>query len=197
MADLEYVQDTALLPRVCVCAVCRDPLVHPMAAPCRHVLCRACWARHLETSHFCPTCQESVTMARLVEGDHTLKLLLDDLIVYCPRRAAGCAWTGPRSTVEEHTKRTCELMPCPNGCSVRGTAQTIAIHVISECAHSSADNNEGSREHNASPAIMDHVKDSRDLHQVFLAPADVVALSVDGVPINVPRAALRHRCSSS
>lgn len=99
--DFEYVPPDDRPDEDLKCGVClswpSDPVV--LGCPGGHMFCRRCLVGGL-----CPLDRQP--FARAGTPQRPILSLLGRLQVRCPDAGAGCSWTGPRATVEDH-RSTC------------------------------------------------------------------------------------------
>ncbi len=133
-----YVDEERIMA-VCMCAICLEPLIDPHETPCGHVFCRSC-AGPWDPKTGCPSCRGRLPDDGGVwlrpSSDKTLLRLLADLEVYCPNRAHGCKWKGPRSNAATHAHRSCEATACVHrakGCPWIGAIGARVQHLSAAC----------------------------------------------------------------
>eukprot|EP01094_Clydonella_sp_ATCC50884_P006566 TRINITY_DN15789_c0_g1_i1.p1 TRINITY_DN15789_c0_g1~~TRINITY_DN15789_c0_g1_i1.p1 ORF type:complete len:314 (+),score=33.22 TRINITY_DN15789_c0_g1_i1:60-944(+) len=98
-APVPFAYVDASPPDELTCPVCLDPLVQPVTTPCEHTFCVGC----VSPDQPCPLCRVHVPRAGLCpERSRIVSRMLDALRVYCPNRAEGCDWQGPRGDVASH-----------------------------------------------------------------------------------------------
>ncbi|KAF9231727.1 hypothetical protein BU15DRAFT_68094 [Melanogaster broomeanus] len=87
----------------------------------------------------CPIDRSTLSMDDLTPANPIVKHLVDELIVECPQRSAGCPHTCQRQLLESHVKDTCQYVtvPCPEeGCDQSILRRDRANHV-DVCVHRS------------------------------------------------------------
>lgn len=120
-----------------VCSICKEPAVEPVEPACCHVLC----AHHLKDVETCSICGEQL-------ADHhgppthkpksKLACLVNDLVVYCPNKKAGCSLSEDllRMNLDTHLRKECSHCPCrfvERNCPFRGTFDDAACHADTDC----------------------------------------------------------------
>ncbi|KAH9938937.1 hypothetical protein B0H21DRAFT_795394 [Amylocystis lapponica] len=101
-----------------VCCICRSPFLDPCTTrTCCHTFCYDCIAQAIAVSRQCPIDRCPLSMHDLAPADPVVRNLVDELIVECPQRAAGCMYTCQRLLLAAHLKDACEFVEtvCPDG----------------------------------------------------------------------------------
>ncbi|EIN11280.1 hypothetical protein PUNSTDRAFT_141696 [Punctularia strigosozonata HHB-11173 SS5] len=127
-----------------VCCICRAPFVEPCTTrTCSHTFCRPCIIRSLEVSEHCPVDRSTLCFEDLEPPNPLVRNLVDELVVECPQRSAGCDHRCQRQLLSSHVAE-CEYVAveCPiEGCSevVQKKNATLDVHERLHCAQSSDD----------------------------------------------------------
>lgn len=141
MRSLEYVgsYDHNLM-----CAICHCPFLEPVKLDCDHLFCRSCVTlalMHQEKDvKCCPTCRRKTSQISIAPVPKIINHMLDELLVYCPSRKAGCDDKMARGTVENHIGRYCSFseVECPSDrCSMtikrKDAGQKRCLHNTLHC----------------------------------------------------------------
>lgn len=111
--------------RLCQCRICNSPIFDAVETPCDHAFCRICIIAFLKNGgSSCPSCGNALSIVKLREGNWTLQVLLNELVVKCPSSnlastssASQCQWVGKRIDLESHfitcTKHAVGQVPPP------------------------------------------------------------------------------------
>ncbi|KAI8812099.1 hypothetical protein BJ742DRAFT_794827 [Cladochytrium replicatum] len=129
--EFEYVQEVN--PNL-ICCICYTPFVDPVCGPCSHTFCKDCISQYLSSygptssNTRCPIDRVPLAWSEIQPAVSIVRNLVDELVIYCPRRAQGCEWTGQRVSLSSHE---CEwdIVPCRNvGCGVELLRRERSIH---------------------------------------------------------------------
>ena len=124
----------ALIETHYTCVVCFGLLVHLVACPAGHSVCRRC-VLHMEKVE-CPTCKGSFRIASDLPNTSPTSMVLSNLPIRCPRRPY-CTWTGTFGvegvSLMEHVNERClwRRDTCRNGdgdCSLDTVAGALDLH---------------------------------------------------------------------
>ncbi|KAN0090785.1 hypothetical protein V8E55_004351 [Tylopilus felleus] len=107
-----------------------------------HTFCHDCVVEAVRHSPHCPIDRSPLAMDDLAPANPIVKHLVDELIVECPLRSAGCPHTCQRQLLESHVKDACQYATVP--CSEEGCHQMIlrkdcgkhadvCVHRATEC----------------------------------------------------------------
>ena len=118
-------------PKNCVCPVCSRLFFDPVAAACKHAVCRACFdAAEKDGVPCCPVCMKA---ASALKPQPMLSWLVDSLEVRCPASAEGCTAVVPRGRLAAHLESCAHVrVPCPHaelGCSMRVARADLGAHL--------------------------------------------------------------------
>ncbi|KAF9232743.1 hypothetical protein BU15DRAFT_54684 [Melanogaster broomeanus] len=126
-----------------ICCICHTPFTNPTTTrTCMHTFCYECIVEAVQHSPQCPIDRSALSMDDLTPANPIVKHLVDELIVECPQRSAGCPHTCQRQLLESHVKDTCQYVtvPCPEeGCDQsilrrdRGNHVDICVHRSTRC----------------------------------------------------------------
>ncbi|KAF9222708.1 hypothetical protein BS17DRAFT_755833 [Gyrodon lividus] len=126
-----------------ICCICHAPFTNPTTTrTCMHTFCHDCVVEAVRHSPHCPIDRSSLSMEDLSPANPIVKHLVDELVVECPQRTAGCLHTCQRQLLESHVKDTCQYLaiPCSEvGCDQlilrkdRGKHSDICIHRSTQC----------------------------------------------------------------
>ncbi|OBZ68045.1 hypothetical protein A0H81_11856 [Grifola frondosa] len=107
-------------------------------------------ADHHSSTHalpaHCPIDRCPLTVHDLAPADPVVRNLVDELIVECPQRAAGCSYTCQRLLLPAHSKDSCEFVeiPCPEGlCTQRILRKDASAHICTAGGSEGSSNDEG------------------------------------------------------
>ncbi|EMD37824.1 hypothetical protein CERSUDRAFT_105713 [Gelatoporia subvermispora B] len=93
-----------------VCCICRAPFFDPHTTrSCCHTFCYDCIARAISVSRQCPIDRLPLSLHDLTPADPVIRNLVEELIVECPYREAGCSYTCQRLLLPAHLKDVCEF----------------------------------------------------------------------------------------
>ncbi|ETW80558.1 hypothetical protein HETIRDRAFT_123080 [Heterobasidion irregulare TC 32-1] len=101
-----------------VCCICRMPFVEPTTTrTCSHTFCRGCINQALKTSPQCPIDRSPLQDDDLLAASPIVRHLVEELVVECPHRPDGCAFTCQRQLLASHLQGSCPYVhvPCPHG----------------------------------------------------------------------------------
>ncbi|XP_074649306.1 uncharacterized protein LOC141904589 [Tubulanus polymorphus] len=74
-----------------ICCICQFVLDQPVESPCRHVFCRICVTRWLDTKDSCPTCRHSPLLeAHLKPALPLIQNMINKLEIRCKNFTNGC-----------------------------------------------------------------------------------------------------------
>ncbi|KAL5485278.1 hypothetical protein ACEPAI_7920 [Sanghuangporus weigelae] len=108
-----------------ICCICQCPFLNPVVTTtCSHTFCRACIERTLEQQPCCPVDRSPLSLDDLRPENLLLRNMVDELIVECPHKAAGCKTTCQRQLLGTHLKETCHFVQVP--CSEEGLVKCAA-----------------------------------------------------------------------
>lgn len=162
----------------------RCPFVDPCTTrTCCHTFCYECVARAIAISAHCPVDRCPLTVQDLGPADplirnvrlaslichivaHPSVQLVDELVVECPHKDAGCSHTCQRMLLPAHLKDSCKYVevPCPEGkCSKGVLRKDIALHAHDRDALPQAEPSVAASEPQSSPAdtaASDHSDDN-------------------------------------
>ncbi|KAF8119788.1 hypothetical protein EV363DRAFT_1379598 [Boletus edulis] len=126
-----------------ICCICHAPFTNPTTTrSCMHTFCRDCVVEAVRHSPHCPIDRSPLAMEDLAPANPIVKHLVDELIVECPLRTAGCPRTCQRQLLEGHMKDACQYVTVPcseDGCCQmllrkdRGKHADVCIHRTTEC----------------------------------------------------------------
>lgn len=98
-----------------VCCICHAPFTDPTTTKtCMHTFCRDCIVEAVSHSPQCPIDRLPLSVEDLSPANPIVKHLVDELLVECPQRIAGCTHTCQRQLLASHLKDAClyVTMPC-------------------------------------------------------------------------------------
>ncbi|KZT08395.1 uncharacterized protein LAESUDRAFT_65454 [Laetiporus sulphureus 93-53] len=101
-----------------VCCICRNPFFDPYTTrTCAHTFCLDCIARAIAISPQCPIDRCPLSMHDIAPADPVIRNLVDEILVECVNRSAGCPYTCQRQLLPMHVKDSCGFveLPCPVG----------------------------------------------------------------------------------
>ncbi|KAG8213594.1 hypothetical protein J3R82DRAFT_10263 [Butyriboletus roseoflavus] len=78
-----------------------------------HTFCYDCVVEAVRHSPHCPIDRSAVSLEDLEPANPIVKHLVDELIVECPLRNAGCPHTCQRQLIESHVKDACQYVTVP------------------------------------------------------------------------------------
>ncbi|KAI9569337.1 hypothetical protein HD554DRAFT_2093027 [Boletus coccyginus] len=126
-----------------ICCICHAPFMNPTTArSCMHTFCHDCVLEAVRHSPHCPIDRSALSIEDLAPANPIVKHLVDELIVECPLRTAGCPHTCQRQLLEGHMKGTCQYVTVPcseDGCNQmilrkdRGKHANVCVHRSTEC----------------------------------------------------------------
>ncbi|KAL5528589.1 hypothetical protein ACEPAF_7725 [Sanghuangporus sanghuang] len=117
-----------------ICCICHCPFLNPVVTTtCSHTFCRACIERTLEQQPCCPVDRSPLSLDDLRPENLLLRNMVDELIVECPHKAAGCKTTCQRQLLGTHLKETCHFVQVP--CSEEGCEQTVLRRDLGKHTH--------------------------------------------------------------
>ncbi|PCH43579.1 hypothetical protein WOLCODRAFT_164556 [Wolfiporia cocos MD-104 SS10] len=140
-----------------VCCICRAPFLDPCTTrTCCHTFCYDCIARALSVTPQCPIDRCPLSIDDLAAADPVIRNLVDEMVVECPQRSAGCGYTSQRLLMAAHLRDTCDFIdvPCPealcegvmrkdaahhNHALGRATVEATPTNLPSDSAHTSPD----------------------------------------------------------
>ncbi|KAI9331439.1 WD40-repeat-containing domain protein [Zopfochytrium polystomum] len=117
-----------------LCPICHEVFASPVISRiCNHSFCDHCIFRSLELEAACPLCRAWLKRED-VHVNLALRSLTQELIAYCPNKAAGCTFVDKVDAVNRHADGGCEFHPdvCKHkdwGCSFRGSGVRVKEHV--------------------------------------------------------------------
>ncbi|KAH7920789.1 hypothetical protein BV22DRAFT_1073414 [Leucogyrophana mollusca] len=141
--DLSIMNYTEPLNNNLVCCICHVPFTNPTTTKtCMHTFCYDCIVEAVRHSPQCPVDRSLLSLDDLVPANPIVKHLVDELIVECPHRSAGCTHTCQRQLLASHVKDACQYIQVP--CSEDDCDQVIlrkdlgkhadvCIHRSTEC----------------------------------------------------------------
>ena len=116
------------------CSICLLLLRAPhLVSCCGAHFCGVCISKVLSRPRpACPLCQAAGFKTMLNVG---LEREIRQLMVYCPRRSAGCQWAGRVSALEPHSEDDCEYVQvgCRWNCGARVTRRDLQEHEATTC----------------------------------------------------------------
>ncbi|KIJ67626.1 hypothetical protein HYDPIDRAFT_108500 [Hydnomerulius pinastri MD-312] len=107
-----------------------------------HTFCYDCVVEAVRHSPQCPIDRSSLSMDDLAPANPIVKHLVDELVIECPQRTAGCPHTCQRQLLESHIKDTCQYVTVPcseGGCDQmilrkdRGKHADVCVHRSTQC----------------------------------------------------------------
>ncbi|KAI0293365.1 hypothetical protein B0F90DRAFT_1643080 [Multifurca ochricompacta] len=112
-----------------VCCICRMPFVEPTTSrTCAHSFCRDCIGPALQASPQCPIDRSPLSPQDMTPSNPIVRHMVDELIVECLNRPAGCDFTCQRQLLAAHLKDDClfaeEQCPDPE-CSNKALRKDI------------------------------------------------------------------------
>ncbi|KAI6110574.1 hypothetical protein EDD16DRAFT_1836451 [Pisolithus croceorrhizus] len=126
-----------------VCCICHAPFTDPTTTrTCMHTFCRDCIVEAISHSPQCPIDRLPLSVEDLSPANPIVKHLVDELLVECPQRIAGCTHTCQRQLLASHLKDAClyATVPCPeDGCDLLvlrkdcGKHADVCIHRSTRC----------------------------------------------------------------
>ncbi|KAF8555322.1 hypothetical protein OG21DRAFT_1571737 [Imleria badia] len=126
-----------------ICCICHAPFTNPTTTrSCMHTFCHDCVVEAVKHSPHCPIDRSPLAMEDLAPANPIVKHLVDELIVECPLRSAGCPHTCQRQLSESHMKDACQYVTVPcseEGCNQlilrkdRGKHADLCVHRSTEC----------------------------------------------------------------
>ncbi|KAI0057998.1 hypothetical protein BV25DRAFT_1892002 [Artomyces pyxidatus] len=121
-----------------ICCICQTPFTEPTTSrTCSHTFCLDCITRALSASPHCPIDRSPLTLREMVPANQIVRYMVDELVVECVHRSAGCEFTCQRQLLHTHLKQSCLFVhvPCPEpGCDLQVLRKDIANH-SSTCVH--------------------------------------------------------------
>ncbi|KAI6045985.1 hypothetical protein EDC04DRAFT_1858706 [Pisolithus marmoratus] len=126
-----------------VCCICHAPFTDPTTTrTCMHTFCRDCIVEAVSHSSQCPIDRLPLSVDDLSPANPIVKHLVDELLVKCPQRVAGCTHTCQRQFLTSHLKNAClyVTVPCPeDDCDLSilrkdsGKHADVCIHRSTRC----------------------------------------------------------------
>ncbi|TDL25931.1 hypothetical protein BD410DRAFT_783924 [Rickenella mellea] len=121
-----------------VCCICRAPFVDPIiTATCAHTFCRPCILQALDISPSCPVDRSPLCIADFRPESLLLRNMLDELIVECTHRPAGCTHSCQRQLLAAHLRDECpyaQVACAKEGCAQRVLRKDLGAHA-EDCVH--------------------------------------------------------------
>ncbi|KAH7913484.1 hypothetical protein BJ138DRAFT_1081557 [Hygrophoropsis aurantiaca] len=125
-----------------ICCICHAPFTAPTTTKtCSHTFCHDCIAEAVKHSPQCPIDRSPLSLEDLLPANPIVKHLVDELIVECAQRSAGCTHTCQRQLLASHLNDACQYIqvPCPESdCSQLILRKDLGKHA-EVCAHRSTE----------------------------------------------------------
>ncbi|CAL1707707.1 unnamed protein product [Somion occarium] len=110
-----------------ICCICRATFIDPCTTrTCSHTFCRECITTALSVSPTCPVDRSPLTVEDLILADPVVRNLVNELLVECPNKAAGCRDTPQRQLLDAHLRGSCEYMKAED------TTEDVGSNVVSK-----------------------------------------------------------------
>ncbi|KAI6157503.1 hypothetical protein BKA82DRAFT_995827 [Pisolithus tinctorius] len=126
-----------------VCCICHAPFTDPTTTrTCMHTFCRDCIVEAVSHSPQCPIDRLPLSVDDLSPANPIVKHLVEELLVECPQRIAGCTYTCQRQLLASHLQNAClyVTVPCPeDDCDLSifrknlGKHADVCIHRSTQC----------------------------------------------------------------
>jgi hypothetical protein len=136
LPDVQFVNS---VPEDLVCGIClaaaQDAVV---TEECGHLFCRDCITQAMVRKKECPVDRTPLSLDH-IHKDVRSQRKIKELVVFCPQKGLGCAWTGAYSDVERHVPK-CEFtaVACPfesHGCNVQCSRKQLGEHINTGSQH--------------------------------------------------------------
>ncbi|KAI8088699.1 uncharacterized protein BX664DRAFT_295992 [Halteromyces radiatus] len=90
-----------------VCCICQYPFVNPLVSPCGHTFCETCIYQALDSCSQCPIDRSPLCLPDLEPAVKIIVNMVNELLIYCPRKERGCDFIGQRQYMEHHMNNDC------------------------------------------------------------------------------------------
>lgn len=121
-----------------VCSICQSVFCDPVQSPCRHVFCRNCIVKWLESNRNCPICRKRTTKSTIKEVVPLVKNMIMKLTLRCHNSEMGCEERFSLENCESHVKDCVfEMVQCKNKpCKMMFMKRDVQEHEQNSCPHS-------------------------------------------------------------
>lgn len=173
-----------------VCCICRTPFLDPCTTrTCCHTFCYECIARAIAISRQCPIDRCPLSLLDLGPADPLIRNLVDEMVVECPQRPAGCTYTCQRLLLPAHISDSCEYVEV--ACSHKGCGKQVLRRDFTRHRHNDESKDE-------EPAASGHGLEAN--HEQEATGSTSPSSTSNSVqledPLRVENALLKHRISA-